>query len=287
MVRGKSVEVAALGHELWSWTADNTHTAVRLDRLGLRFKAERRSENNESASARTVMEGSLTGVLSFANFESAHEARADLFISNTSNSVLRARIRRKPLSATVPTVGDLAQLAAELAVTPLSDLSADASPKLSFDHDENTPLYLHMDLGNTSHVRMLLAGNVSGVGECLFLARLKPQTGVRDYVVSITSLSAFFKTTARAATGGELDLLSSSCDLAPIRVRIISYSGTRRDLVTDMAACAAALEPGAGANSTSTTTSCGENLAPISERLITPALAMVLSTGRCRKAPGF
>ncbi|KAH6651288.1 hypothetical protein F5144DRAFT_598684 [Chaetomium tenue] len=287
VVRGKSVEIRASGHELWSCALDNTHTTVKLDKLGLRFKAEKVTEGNQSVTSSTVMEGSLTGALSFANFESTDEVRADLCIGNTSNSVLRARIRRKPASKTASTEGDLAQLTTELSATPLSDVSADVSPILSFDED--MPLYIQIDFSNTSQVSVLLAGKAAGIGECVFFTRVQPQTRVREYIVSlsVSSLSSIFNDTANGRTGGEPDFLWSSFDLAPIGVHIFSYDGTVHDLIKDIDACAATVMVPAGMNSNSTTSS-QRNPPPImTKNLITPALTTAPPDGQLDKGAWF
>lgn len=209
VIRNTSVEINGNGNTKWDIPLDQT--TIHLDQVGLHIRAQK-----------NAVAASITGVLSLANFKSAEE-RAHFHISTATNSVLRANIERS--SAPADGGSDLDQLTTDLALKPLRDIVPDVSSKISFDQK---PLFLHADFNDATRLPLCVTGRVAGVGHLGFFTSKRPDTGVREYVVSMpsTTLTSLF-------SWAEQDL-ASTFDVRQVDTFIVSYAGTIRDLVTDI-----------------------------------------------------
>lgn len=209
VIRNTSIEINGNGTTKWEIPLDQT--SIHLDHVGLHIRAQK-----------NAVAASITGVLSLANFKSAEE-RAHFHISTATNSVLRANIER----AAAPADGesDLDQLTTDLALKPLRDVVPDVSSKISFD---KKPLFLHADFNDATRLPLCVTGRVAGVGHLGFFTSKRPDTGAREYVVSMPST-----TLASLFTWAEEDL-ASTFDVRQVDTFIVSYDGTIRDLVTDI-----------------------------------------------------
>ena len=209
IIRNTSIEINGNGTTKWEIPLDQT--SIHFDRVGLHIRAQK-----------NAVAASITGVLSLANFKSAEE-RAHFHISTATNSVLRANIERSAAPANGGS--DLDQLTTDLALKPLRDVVPDVSSRISFD---KKPLFLHADFNDATRLPLCVTGRVTGMGHLGFFTSKRPDTGAREYVVSMPST-----TLASLFSWAEEDL-ASTFDVCQVDTFVVSYDGTIRDLVTDI-----------------------------------------------------
>ncbi|QKX64059.1 uncharacterized protein TRUGW13939_11232 [Talaromyces rugulosus] len=230
LIRHQSIEISGWGKSKWGLPLDGAD--IHLDQLGLDFRAEKPSQDKQvkaESQGKTEIQVSITGALSLNRLQSIDEFRASLSIKRGSTKILRASLKRSSISSR-DSVGDLEQLIHQVTGIPLKDIAPNVSTKLSFE--ETASIQLYVDFTEASNFRMILRGEIAGLGKVLFFTRKgKRSCGKREYVVYAQSPSIQSLITMSPSFSSDVD---AAFDLAPIEAGIISYDGTVREFNADI-----------------------------------------------------
>ena len=234
LVRHQSIELSAKGKTQWNLPLEGTK--IHLDYLGLYLKAEKAGQDKDvkSASAnKTAIEVAITGGLTLNSLQSTDALRASLSIKRGSAKILRASLKRSkasPKDTQNGEEGDLKQLIRQLTGTPLNDIAPGVETSLTFN--ETADVQLCVDFTKASNFRMILRGEIVGLGTVFFFTRKGTESASkREYVVYAQSPS--LKNLIDMSSSFSSDI-QGTFDLAPVEAGVISYNGTVKEFNADI-----------------------------------------------------
>lgn len=206
--------------------------------MGLYLKAEKAGQGKDVKKLSTdkdkaAIEVAITGGVTLNNLQSTDALRASLSIKRGSAKIFRASLKRSktpPKGTKAEGEGDLKQLIHQLTGTPLDDIAPGVQTSLAFN--ETASVQLVVDFTKASNFRMILRGQIVGLGTVFFFTRKATgSASKREYVLYAQSPSLENLINMSSSFSSDTQ---GMFDLAPIEAGVISYDGTMKEFNADI-----------------------------------------------------